>query len=116
MEEPSEVERGGVSPPELEVHVLERERDAGPGLVKTGAGQSTRRLDAGFSDAANDLHRLEMSSPSAMRQLSSKLCRSNRPCWALIMRSPPNWNEEVDAMDGFSTILALCGDSYRPTC
>jgi len=42
MEEPSEAERGGVSPPELEVHMLERERDAGPGLVKTGAGQSTR--------------------------------------------------------------------------
>jgi len=45
MEDPSEAERRGVSPPELEVHVLEQERDAGPGLVKTGAGQSTR-LDA----------------------------------------------------------------------
>jgi len=50
MEEPSEAERGGVSPLELEVHVLERKRDAGPGLVKTGAGQSTRSLDAEFGD------------------------------------------------------------------
>jgi len=50
MEEPSEAERGGVSPPELEVHMLERERDAGPGLVKMGAGQSTRSLDAEFGD------------------------------------------------------------------
>jgi len=49
MEEPSEAERG-VSPLELEVHVLEREQDAGPGLVKTGAGQSTRGLDAEFGD------------------------------------------------------------------
>jgi len=30
--------------------VLEREQDAGPGLVKTGAGQSTRGLDAEFGD------------------------------------------------------------------
>ena len=50
MEEPSEAERGGVSPPELEVHVLGRERDAGPGLVKTGAGQSTRGLDTEVGD------------------------------------------------------------------
>jgi len=50
MEEPSEAERGGVSPLELEVHVLERKRDAGPGLVKTGAGQSTRSLDGELSD------------------------------------------------------------------
>lgn len=37
-ENPSEAaERGGVSPPELdEVQVLEREREAGPGLEKTG--------------------------------------------------------------------------------
>jgi len=42
MGEPSEAERGGVPPPELEVHAPERERDAGPGLVKTGAGQPTR--------------------------------------------------------------------------
>jgi len=52
MEEPPEAERGGVSPTELEVHVLERERerDAGPGLVKTGAGQSTRGLDTEVGD------------------------------------------------------------------
>jgi hypothetical protein len=37
IEDPSEEdERGGVSPPELEVQVLERERVVGAGLVKTG--------------------------------------------------------------------------------
>ena len=35
MDEPS-VERGGVSAPELEVQVLERERAAGNGREKTG--------------------------------------------------------------------------------
>ena len=40
IEDPSEDERGGVSPPELEVQVLERERAVGAGLVKTGAAQS----------------------------------------------------------------------------
>ena len=36
FEDPSEDERGGVLPPELEVQVLERERVVGAGLVKTG--------------------------------------------------------------------------------
>lgn len=37
VEDPSEAERGGVSAPELDdVHVLERERVAGPGREKTG--------------------------------------------------------------------------------
>ena len=40
FEEPSEDERGGVSPPELEVQVLERERAEGAGLVNTGTAQS----------------------------------------------------------------------------
>ena len=41
IEDPSEDERGGMSPLELEVQVLlERERVAGAGLVKTGAAQS----------------------------------------------------------------------------
>ena len=40
IEEPSEDERGGVSPPELEVQVLERERAEGAGLVNTGTAQS----------------------------------------------------------------------------
>ena len=40
FEDPSDEERGGVSPPELEVHVLERERVVGAGLVKTGTAQS----------------------------------------------------------------------------
>lgn len=57
MEEPSEAESGGVSPPELEVHVLDLDRAAGPGRVKTGT-------------AWKELLR---SSPSAMRQLSSRL-------------------------------------------
>jgi len=41
--EPSEGESGGVSVPELretDVHVLEREREAGPGLVNTGAEET----------------------------------------------------------------------------
>ena len=40
IEDPSEDERGGVSPPELEVQVLERERVVGAGLLNTGAAQS----------------------------------------------------------------------------
>jgi hypothetical protein len=40
FEDPSDDERGGVSPPELEVKVLERERAVGAGLVNTGTEQS----------------------------------------------------------------------------
>jgi len=40
FEDPSDDERGGVSPPELEVQVLERERAVGAGLVNTGTEQS----------------------------------------------------------------------------
>ena len=36
IEDPSDDKRGGVSPPELEVQVLEHERVVGAGLVKTG--------------------------------------------------------------------------------
>jgi len=36
IEEPSEDDNGGVSPPELDVQVLDREREAGPGREKTG--------------------------------------------------------------------------------
>ena len=36
FEDPSDEERGRVSPPELEVQVLEHERVVGAGLVKTG--------------------------------------------------------------------------------
>jgi hypothetical protein len=36
IEEQSDTRRGGVSPPELDVTVLERDRDAGGGRVKTG--------------------------------------------------------------------------------
>lgn len=42
IEDPSDAERGGVSPPELEVQVLERERVVGAGLVKTGTAQSKK--------------------------------------------------------------------------
>jgi hypothetical protein len=35
-EKPSEEDKGGVSPPELDVHVLDRERVAGLGREKTG--------------------------------------------------------------------------------
>ena len=37
IEEPSEADNGGVSVPELAVYVLDRDRDLGPGLLKTGA-------------------------------------------------------------------------------
>jgi hypothetical protein len=43
MEEmPSDDERGGVSPPELDVHVLDLERVAGPGREKTGIARTGR--------------------------------------------------------------------------
>ena len=41
IEEPSDAERGGVSPPELEVQVLDRERVVGAGLEKTGTSADT---------------------------------------------------------------------------
>ena len=63
-------------------------------------------------DEANSLQKPDMSSPSAMRQLSSRLSHSNRPCWTLITHSPPNWNNKVDVIEGFSTILALFSNSY----
>lgn len=49
------------------------------------------------------------SSPSAIRQLSSRLCRSNRQRFALTILSPPNFEMDVEAFDGFSTILPLFG-------
>lgn len=44
-EDPSDAERGGVSPPELEVQVLERDREAGGGRVKTGTGRTELMLE-----------------------------------------------------------------------
>ena len=44
IEDPSECESGGVSPPELEVQVLERERAVGAGLVNTGTAQSKKQV------------------------------------------------------------------------
>lgn len=114
IEDPSEAERGGVSPPELDVQVLERERVTGPGLVNTGTAWSV--IDPvsqpSTRESADNLQEVDKSSPSPTRQCSSRLCLSRSPRCALIMRSPPNWNDDVDAMDGFSTILALFGDSY----
>ena len=43
IEEPSDAESGGVSPPELEVHVLDLDRAAGPGRVKTGTAWTTKK-------------------------------------------------------------------------
>ena len=43
IEEPSEADNGGVSVPELAVYVLDRDRDLGPGLLKTGAYPTTGR-------------------------------------------------------------------------
>ena len=56
----------------------------------------------------------DKSSPSAMRQLSSKLWCPKSPRRALIMHSPPNAEldiEDIDAMEGFLAILALLGES-----
>lgn len=46
IEEPSDTDKGGVSPPlaELDVHVLERERDAGPGLEKMDCERTALEL------------------------------------------------------------------------
>lgn len=43
MEDPSDDKRGGVSPPELKVQVLERERVEGVGLLNTGTAQSRKK-------------------------------------------------------------------------
>ena len=45
IEDPSEDERGGVSPPELEVQVLECERAVRAGLVNTGTAQSRQQIN-----------------------------------------------------------------------
>lgn len=74
IDEPSELDNGGVSAPELEVTVLEREREAGSGRQK---------MDC-------DLREAKRSSPCAISALSSRLCRSSRPLRAMIMRSSPN--------------------------
>lgn len=44
MEEPSDTDKGGVSPPELDVHVFERDREAGPGLEKMGCERTERKI------------------------------------------------------------------------
>jgi hypothetical protein len=80
IDEPSEEERGGVPAPELEVQVLERDL-AGRGRVKTGM-QTTNSsaLMAAMKTKKNS--QPDVSSPSATKQLSSKLWRSNNPCCA----------------------------------
>ena len=47
-------------------------------------------------------------------QLSScqLLCRSRSPCCTLIIHSPPNLYDEVEAINCFSIIRALLGESY----
>lgn len=45
-EKPSDEDKGGVSPPELDVHVLDRERVAGPGREKTGIAWTKERRSA----------------------------------------------------------------------
>jgi hypothetical protein len=43
--DPSEGDKGGVSTPELiDVQVLEREREAGPGLENTGTEETRERI------------------------------------------------------------------------
>ena len=103
---------GGVPAPELEVHVLDRDL-AGKGRVKT-AIETTNSL--ALMAATRPRHsQPDESSPSAAEQLSSGLWRSNSLCCAIIILSSPNWNDDTDEMDGFSTIRALLGDSWRST-
>ena len=50
-EHPSEMDNGGVSAPELEVHVLERERVVTGGRVKTGSIRTeNRKVSSGISN------------------------------------------------------------------
>lgn len=76
MEEQSDISRGGVSPPELDVTVLERDREACGGRVKTGR----RRTDP-KSVMRNDKKRdnLQGSSPLPTQQPSPRLDLSSRP-------------------------------------
>ncbi len=112
IEEPSEEERGGVPAPELEVQVLERDLD-GNGRVKTDVKTTNPSAPKTVTQPWNS--QPDESSPSATKQLSSKLWRSNNPCCIFIILSSPNWNDDTDAMDGFSTTRALLGDSWRST-
>jgi hypothetical protein len=105
-----EDERGGVPAPELEVQVLERDW-TGKGRVKTGI-QTTNSSGSMAATQHWDLQP-DVSSLSTTKQLSSKLWRSNKPCCAFIILLSPNLKD--NAMDSFSMIRALLGDSWRST-
>jgi hypothetical protein len=116
--EPSEIEKpsddkGGVSPPELEVvQMLDRERPAGPGREKTGVKWTSRIIrPSPIRKNGRNSQEPDKSSPSAIRALSYKLCRSRSPRFALIIRSPPKIYDDVEEIEGFLTIRALFGES-----
>ena len=96
--------------PELAVvTVLDRERVARLGREKT-LDVSTRMtlVTAQPDNNTRDVHEAKSPSPCAMRALSSRLCLWSKPCPALIMRSVPNWQDKVEAVDGLGwTILNL---------
>jgi hypothetical protein len=43
IEEPSDDNNGGVSPPELDLRVIDQEQEAGPGRENTGIASCTRK-------------------------------------------------------------------------
>ena len=76
-EEPSELERGGVSAPdEAEVlQVLERERPAGEGLLNIEFSRTVSAINENCTrlEPVRYSHEANSSSPCAMRALSSRL-------------------------------------------
>jgi hypothetical protein len=87
IDEPSAEDRGGVSAPELDVVMVdERERELGLGRVKTVTGRTESIVNAISHKEKKGCNILAMmSSPSAKSALSSKLCRTSKPCLALII-------------------------------
>jgi hypothetical protein len=92
--------------------VLERERPVVPGLGREKeslelAQDSETRPNCRKKNIPNEAS----SSPSAMRQLSSRLWRSSNPFLAWIILSPPNLVEVTDAMDGLEMTIDLAGET-----
>ena len=114
-DDPSEAESGGVSTPDdAEVQVLDRLRPTGEGRLKIEFSRTAfvaGQPDTKGPNRRNGSREARSSSPCAMSALSSRLWRSRRPWRALIIRSPPNWNDDVDAIDGCAARRGSLGDS-----
>ena len=106
-DEPSEWDNGGVSVPD--VTVLERERVARPGRENTRGSLTTNgRLARAICEYSEDhLRDASNCSPCAMSADSSKLFLLSWPVRALVILSPPNCCDDVDAMDGFDRMTLL---------